>query len=317
MQTIANWLVETLSLGSLLQARLLATLLVIAVVLILRPLLLALVRWRTDDVATRYRWRKFVGYATVLLGFVLLVQLWVIEGRALATYLGLLSAGLAVALKDPISNMFGWIFIVTRRPFEVGDRIELDGIAGDVIDVRYFQFTLMEIGKWVDADQSTGRVIHVPNQKIFSEPIANYTKGLHHIWNEIPVVVTFESNWRRAKEILLDVVTEHSDVLSERAREGLREAAGRYLINYEKLTPIVYTKVADHGVVLTIRYLCDPRRRRGTEMAIWEALLDAFEQEPNIDLAYPTQRFYFHGEGNTAVEGKRKMEQETSADGEG
>ncbi len=199
----------------------------------------------------------------------------------------------------------------------MGDRIQLDEVAGDVIDVRYFQFTLMEIGNWVDADQSTGRVIHVPNQKVFSEAVANYTKGLHYIWNEIPVVVTFESDWRRAKEILLDAVTEHSDVLSERAREGLRDAARRYLINYDKLTPIVYTKVADHGVVLTMRYLCDPRRRRGTEMAIWEAMLEAFAQEPHIDLAYPTQRFYFHGEGNTTMEGKRKMEQETATDGEG
>ncbi|MFW6097600.1 MAG: mechanosensitive ion channel family protein [Chloroflexota bacterium] len=317
MQTLVNWLAEILSLESLLQARLLASALVVALVLLARPLLLAIVRWRTEDATVHYRWRKIIGYASLLLGLIALAQVWLVGSRAFATYFGLLSAGLAVALKDPVSNVFGWLFIITRRPFEVGDRIQLDEVAGDVIDVRYFQFTLMEIGNWVDADQSTGRVIHVPNQKVFSEAVANYTKGLHYIWNEIPVVVTFESDWRRAKEILLDVVTEHSDVLSERAREGLRDAARRYLINYDKLTPIVYTKVADHGVVLTMRYLCDPRRRRGTEMAIWEAMLEAFAREPHIDLAYPTQRFYFHGEGNTAMEGKRKMEQETATDGEG
>lgn len=317
MQTLVNWLEEILSLGSLFQARLLASVLVIALVLVARPLLLAIVRWRTEDITVHYHWRKIIGYASLLLGLIALAQVWLVGSRAFATYFGLLSAGLAVALKDPVSNVFGWLFIVTRRPFEVGDRIQFDKVAGDVIDVRYFQFTLMEIGNWVDADQSTGRVIHVPNQKVFSEPVANYTKGLHYIWNEIPVVVTFESDWRRAKEILLDVVTEHSDVLSERAREGLRQAAKRYLINYDKLTPIVYTKVADHGVALTMRYLCDPRRRRGTEMAIWEAMLEAFAQEPHIDLAYPTQRFYFHGEGNTAMEGKRKMEQKTATDGDG
>lgn len=317
MQTLVNWLAEALSLASLFQARLLASLIVIAVVLLARPLLLAIVQRRTDNVTARYRWRKVIEYTSLLVGLIALAQLWLVGSRAVATYLGLLSAGLAIALKDPVSNMFGWLFIITRRPFEVGDRIELDGVAGDVIDLRYFQFTLMEIGNWVDADQSTGRVIHVPNQKVFTAPVANYTKGLHYIWNEIAVIVTFESDWRRAKEILFDVVTEHSDVLSEKAQEGLQAAARRYLINYDNLTPIVYTKVADHGVVLTMRYLCDPRRRRGTEMAIWEAMLDAFAQELHVDLAYPTQRFYFHGEGNTGVEGKHKVQQETSADGEG
>lgn len=317
MQTLVNWLAEALSLESLFQARLLASLLVIGVVVVARPLLLAIVRRRTEDVAARYRWRKVIEYTSLLVGLIALAQVWLVGSRAVATYLGLLSAGLAIALKDPVSNVFGWLFIVTRRPFEVGDRVELDGVAGDVIDVRYFQFTLMEIGNWVDADQSTGRVIHVPNQKVFSDAIANYTKGLHYIWNEIPVTVTFESDWRRAKGILLDVVTEHSDVLSERAREGLRDAARRYLINYDKLTPIVYTKVADHGVVLTMRYLCDPRRRRGTEMAIWEAMLDVFAREPHIDLAYPTQRLYFRGEAHDVVEERRNTEQETSGDGKG
>ena len=71
-----------------------------------------------------------------------------------------------------------------------------------LIDLRIFQFTLMEIGNWVDADQSTGRIVHVPNGSVFVTPLANYAKGFQYIWNEIPVLVTFESDWRRAKEIL-------------------------------------------------------------------------------------------------------------------
>ena len=93
--------------------------------------------------------------------------------RSLGTFLGLLSAGLAIALKDVVASMAGWIFILWRRPFQLGDRIQIGDRAGDVVDLRLFQFTLLEIGNWVDADQSTGRSIHVPNGAVFTEPLFN------------------------------------------------------------------------------------------------------------------------------------------------
>lgn len=294
MQTLVERLSEALALG-LFESRLLASFLVIVLLVLVRPLLMAIIGRRTTDVSALYRWRKVLEYSSLVIGLIFLAEIWLVGGRSVATYLGLLSAGLAIALKDPISNLFGWLFIITRRPFEVGDRIEIDGAAGDVIDVRYFQFSLMEIGNWVQADQSTGRIIHVPNQKVFSEPLANFTKGFGYIWHEIEVLITFESDWRRAKTLLEEVVGEHTASLSEAARERLKEAARRYLISYDKLTPIVYTKVVASGVRLTMRYLCDPRRRRGTEMEVWEAVLDAFDAEPQIELAYPTQRVTFGG----------------------
>ena len=76
----------------------------------------------------------------------------------MSTFLGLLSAGVAIALKDPLVNLAGWGFIVWRKPFGIGDRIQLGDSRGDVIDQRIFMFTLMEIGNWVDAERSTGRV---------------------------------------------------------------------------------------------------------------------------------------------------------------
>ena len=93
--------------------------------------------------------------------------------------------------------MAGWLFIVGKRPFTVGDRIEVDGSAGDVIDVSLFQFTMLEIGNWVDADQSTGRIIHVPNRFAFNKSLANFTQSFGFIWNEANVLITFESDWER------------------------------------------------------------------------------------------------------------------------
>jgi small-conductance mechanosensitive channel len=193
----------------------------------------------------------------------------------------------------------GWIFIMWRKPFSIGDRIQVGSYAGDVIDIRLFKFSLVEIGNWVDADQSTGRVIHLPNSLIISEVIANYTRAFEFIWNEIPVLVTFESNWQKAKKILLDIAEKHAAHMTGDAEKRIKEASKRYMIFFTALTPTVYTSVRDCGVLLTIRYLISPRNRRGSEQAIWEEILTAFAACTDIDFAYPTQRFY-----HNVLEGK-------------
>jgi small-conductance mechanosensitive channel len=217
----------------------------------------------------------------------------------MGTFLGLLSAGIAIALKDPLVNMVAWGFILIRQPFKVGDRIQIGKVSGDVIDIRLFQFSIIEIGNWVDAEQSTGRIIHIPNGVVFTEPQANYTAEFQYIWNEIPVLITFESDWKKAKQILTDIINHHGVMLSNEAEKQLIEAAKKFLIFYSKLTPIVYTSVKDSGVMLTLRYMCNPRERRSIEEKIWEDILIEFAKHTDIDFAYPTQRFY-----NNSTEGK-------------
>jgi small-conductance mechanosensitive channel len=289
----------TLRIDATTQERLLISIAILLLLWLIRLLVLVVVRRRSDDVRIRYRWKKTSQYVAVTLAVVILGMIWIQGFRSLATYLGLLSAGLAIALRELVANFVGWAFILWRRPFEVGDRIQIGDTAGDVIDLRIFQFTLLEIGNWVDADQSTGRVIHVNNGQVFSRSLANFSKGFEHIWNEIAVLVTFESDWEKAKEILREIANRHDEELSAAAEEKVREAARRFMIFYSKLTPTVYTSVRDCGVLLTIRYLCDPRRRRSTEESIWEDILHAFADNDDIDFAYPTQRFY-----NNMAEGK-------------
>jgi small-conductance mechanosensitive channel len=247
---------------------------------------------RNRDVKTQYRLRKIITYIIWSIAFLIIGRIWFAGFQALSTYLGLLSAGLAIALQSPLVNLAGWAFILWRKPFSVGDRVQVKDHRGDVIDQRIFMFSLLEIGNWVDADQSTGRVIHIPNGKIFTEVLANYGQGFHYIWNEIPVLVTFESDWKKAKALLFEIAKLHGTSISETAQHKLRDSAKKYMIFYNNLTPTVYTSVKDCGVMLTIRYLCDPRKRRGTEEELWEKILEVFAQHDNIDFAYPTQRFY-------------------------
>jgi len=272
--------------------KLIATVVIIVVVWLVRTLLVFIANRHIEDIHIRYQWRTYSGYAAMILVIFLAGPMWFAGLQNALTYLGLLSAGLAIALQGPLVNLAGWLFIIWRRPFYVGDRVQLNNHAGDVIDLRLFQFTLLEIGNWVAADQSTGRILHVPNGKVFSEVLANYSRGFQYIWNEIPVTITFESNWKRAKQILHTVAVRHGSNVSEAAKHNVKEAARKFMIFYSKYTPTVYTDVREYGVVLTIRYLCDPRQRRGTTQAIWEDILEEFALCPDIDFAYPTQRFY-------------------------
>jgi small-conductance mechanosensitive channel len=277
--------------GPGLESKFFYTFLALLVFWLFKQVLLSLLL-RGREVQAQYRVRKTTTYIIWLLAFLVVGRIWFTGFQALSTYLGLLSAGLAIALQTPLVNLAGWAFILWRQPFKVGDRIQLGEHRGDVIDQRIFMFSLMEIGNWVDADQSTGRIIHIPNGKVFTDVLANYAQGFQYIWNEIPVLVTFESDWRKAKELLMELAREHGAAITGTAQQRLRESAKKFMIFYKTLTPTVYTSVKDCGVMLTIRYLCEPRRRRGSEQELWEGILDAFGRHEDIDFAYPTQRFY-------------------------
>ena len=292
MEQLTSWVVAALGVEELTAQHIVTTAAVVLVLWLVRWLLLRMVWRRTEDPKARYGWRKASGYIAVALGVLIVGRIWVVNFRSFATFAGLVSAGLAIALRDLVANFAAWIFIVWRRPFKVGDRIQIGDHIGDVIDIRAFQFTLLEVRNWVDADQSTGRLLHVPNGLLLTQPLANYTQGFQYVWHEIPVLITFESDWKRAKEILGEIASRHAEHFSKLAEERIKEASKRFLIFYPTLTPVVYTTVRDSGVLLTIRYLCRARNRRGSEQAMWESVLEAFALEPEIDFAYPTTRFY-------------------------
>lgn len=271
--------------------RLLFTLIALLLLILLRLIAAKLINRNIKDNRRRYHARRVTTYVHTTVVILVIGPIWFKGIASIGTFLGLASAGLAVALHDAIANIAGFFFIEARKPFRVGDRIELDGVKGDVIDLRLFEFSIVEVGNWVDADQSTGRIVHLPNSMVMRSPLSNYNIGFEYIWNEIPVLVTFESNWKKAKALLSEISEKHAESLSRGAQEQIRRAARKYLIVVGTLTPTVYTTVKDSGVMLTIRYIVNPRQRRGTEQQMWEEILEAFANEADIDLAYNTTRF--------------------------
>ncbi len=281
------------------QAQLFNTITLILVLWIIRIVISKTIIERLEDYKDRYFWTKSLRTTTLIIALLILSRIWFGIFESIGTFLGLLTAGLAIAFKDLLVNIGGWLFIITRKPLVIGDRVQIGDITGDVIDIRLFQFSVMEIGNWVDADQSTGRIVHIPNGLVFSKWQANYTAGFEYIWNEIAVLLTFESDWKKAKQILTEVLDKHALNLSKETQKQIKEASKKFMIIYKTLTPIVYTSVKDSGVLLTMRYLCHVKQRRGTEQTIWEEVLDRFAEHKDIDFAYPTTRFY-----NNKIEGK-------------
>lgn len=291
---MVQWLSELLNVEVRIAGDFAASLVAVFLVFALRLLAKGMIARRIEDSEINFRARKAVAYSTTIVLIAVLSWIWIDAFDNLATFLGLVSAGLAIALADVFLNLAGWAYVLLRHPFRVGDRIEIDGNSGDVIDIRVLRFSILEIGNWVHADQSTGRIIHVPNGLLFRQTMANYTLGFPYIWHEIPVLVTFESDWEAAEQLLTDVLQPYAMSNEEMGAEAeIKKASREYFIRYRELRPIVYTTVRDSGVLLTARLLVRAQQRRTIDTEIWKQILFGIAAAPNVELAYPTQRMVY------------------------
>lgn len=244
-----------------------------------------------EDLNARHKLHKIMGFARAFLVVVGLVLIWAPRVQNLGMFFGILGAGLTLSIQESLLCVAGWILILAARPFDMGDRIEIDGQFGDVIDIHPFSTTLLEVGRWVRGDHSTGRILTVPNSMVFRNVVHNYTVGFPFLWDELEMVVTFESDWRRAKGLLLEAGQAEAGKLENEVRRQLT-AQRRFPIQYRQISPYVFSSIADHGVSLSLRYLVPVRARRTFHHAIVENLLDKLAAEPRVDLAYPTTRMF-------------------------
>jgi small-conductance mechanosensitive channel len=243
-----------------------------------------LTRQIVDEVG-RHKARRTISYLAQFIALAVIGATWASKLN-LQLWIGLASAGLTLALQNVILGFAGWIHITIRRPYDIGDRIQIGKVIGDVIDVRLFHTCVLEIGNWVDADQSTGRVAFIPNGAVFTQPVFNYTQGFPYIWNELPILVSFDSDWRLAKKMLEQLIVEETRDLIPKAESQIARAKLDYPILYEHLTPIVYTSLRETGVLLTVRYLTEVRQRRQTAAQLHERILDMFTRQPQVRLAF-------------------------------
>ncbi len=260
-----------------------------------------------EDINKRHQLRKVVTYIFWIVLITVAVTLFA-ERLALAdigTILGLIAAAVTIALADVVRSLAGWVYVNSRRGIEIGSRVEVDGVMGDVIDIGMLKTTLLEVGKpLVHALQSTGRIVTVPNSVFLNKNVIASATVNPLVWQEIQILVTFESNWKRAREIMQEVAKELYDEIVPDLKAGFAKLEREFAFRLGSTAPIVYTEIADSGVLLTLRNLTPVRRRRSMTDRISGEILDRFAEEPSIEFAYPTYRIFRLGEeGGHAVPG--------------
>jgi small-conductance mechanosensitive channel len=242
-----------------------------------------------DESPHLYTVRKVTTSIVTTIAALLIFGIWIQRLGDLSVALGILAAGLAFALQEVIGSVAGWITIVTGRPFTIGDRIETGSIRGDVVDIGVLRTTLMEIGNWLHGDHNTGRIVTVSNAFLFKEPLYNYSAHLHFVWDEIRIPITYESNWKRAIEIMSNAVREHPayQEMLPKAEKQRRAVRRTLAVKTTPLEPRTYVKLTDNWIELGLVYPVDTDLRRSFLSEISQRLLTEFEAE-NIVIASQT-----------------------------
>jgi small-conductance mechanosensitive channel len=184
-------------------------------------------------------------------------------------------------LQEVIGSIAGWITIISGKPFTIGDRVETGGIRGDVVDIGMLRTTLMEIGNWLNGDHNTGRIVTVSNAFLFKEPLYNYSVHLRFVWDEITVPITYESNWKRAIEIMANAVLA-SPVYQEllpKAEKQRREVRRKLAVGTTPLEPRTYVKLTDNWIELGLVYPVDTDVRRSFRSEVSQQIMTEFKAE--------------------------------------
>ena len=240
---------------------------------------------------------KYGAFIVTLFWLLLLYNSHVQQGQSLPLFIvGIFLAAVAISMRDIFSNVVGALMIASQKGFRTGDRIHIGDIQGDVLDVGIMRTTLAEIASSnTNGEQSTGRLVTIPNSDILTKSVTNYNRGFDTMWNEMSVVVTFESKWERAEEIILAIALADYESKKEQLEHSIDVVRRELMLEYHYLTPKVYVTIIDSGIELTLRNLVYVRQRRAINDAFFREILRMFDREDSIDLAYPTTRFYTKG----------------------
>lgn len=241
------------------------------------------------DTYSRYRAKKIFEYAGYFVAMVYSTIVFNEQLSGLTVVLGVAGAGIAFALQEVIISVAGWVAISIGSFYAPGDRVQLGGITGDVIDIGILRTTLMETGQWVEADLYNGRVVRIANSFVFKEPVFNYSGSFPFLWDEIKVPVKYGSNHRLARQIFQQVAEEKTLKYAEIAQTAWDHLVKQYILKESKLEPQVTLAANDNWIEFTIRYVVDYRIRRKTKDEIFTAILDQMDQsEGQVAIASTT-----------------------------
>jgi len=230
-----------------------------------------------QEADARYRARKLLGFVGWLTGFLILANVFSDRFAQLTVAFGVAGAGIAFALQEVIASVAGWVAISFGGFYRIGDRVQLGGIKGDVIDIGVLRTTLMEVGQWVDGDLYNGRIVRIANSFVFKEPVFNYSGDFPFLWDELTLGVKYGSDYAAAREILARVGREVVGDFAEGARSTWRRVAEKYRIEEAQVEPMVTAVATDNWMAFTLRYVVDYRARRRTKDALFRRIIEEID----------------------------------------
>lgn len=254
----------------------------------------ALIRRRPGSPQQQYGWRTNLALLTTLGVLIAVVLLWARLLPNKGTFFGLVGAGLALAMKEPLLSIAGRLSIWVGRLYRVGDRIEFQNMAGDVISIGVIYTRMLEIGNWIHGDQATGRIVEFPNASVYQHPVYNYTQNFQWIWDELTLPVTYSSDVAAATAILVNTGEEYTRDFLGAAAEQIEKLRSSFLLPDLNLQPTVYTRVTSNYVELTMRYLVDPRKRRAASSWLFSHIFEKVQANVNIGISSETLDLTVH-----------------------
>ena len=209
--------------------------------------------------------------------------------KNLTIVFGVAGAGIAFASQELIASVAGWFAISLNNFYTIGDRIELDGIKGDVIDIGILRTTLMEVGKWVNADLYSGRIVRIANSFVFKEPVFNYSGDFPFLWDEITVPVKYGSDVYLSKDLFQKIAGAVVGDYATEAKKSWQEITRKFMLENAKIDPAVTLIANDNWIEFTIRYVVDYKARRSTKDILFTRILEEIEKtQGKVSLASAT-----------------------------
>jgi small-conductance mechanosensitive channel len=265
-----------------------STIAITASFLFFRIIMEQIVAQRIHEPKTRYSFRKTTYILFLVTSFIIVLRIWIINPQALLVAYGLVAAGVAIALQDLFKNFAGGIVIFTSGIYEIGNRIEIGGKSGDIIDINLFYTTILEIREWVNGDQVTGRITSIPNGLVLSQVVNNYTKDHHFLWDEISLPVTYESDWQSAIRLMKEIAARETKEAASAAKKSLEGLEEKYYLPERPTEPDVFVTLTDNWIMLRLRYVIEVRERRLVNSRISDLILREFGRTPSITIASST-----------------------------
>jgi small-conductance mechanosensitive channel len=237
---------------------------------------------------TAFWTRQGINIVLFVSGILGILSIWFDNPARLATGASLVAAGLAFAMQKVVTSFAGYFVILRGKTFNVGDRITMGGVRGDVIALNFLQTVVMEMGEpgatqedgadvWVQSRQYTGRIVTISNAEIFEKPVYNYTRDFPYIWEEMHLPISYRDDRRRAEEIILEAVRKHTTNMADLAEPELERITRQFFIERAEIAPRVYVRLTDNWIELSVRFLCKTHSIRRLKDQISREIIDGLE----------------------------------------